>query len=47
MIDLKADTILKIAFLVVLIGLLTYLVMKLMIMDETIDIIIKANNTFT
>ena len=46
MIDLKADTILKIVFLIVLIILLVYLVVKLMVMGETIEIMVNVNKTF-
>ena len=44
--ELKAETILKLAFLVILLILLTYLVIKLMVFDEKIQIMINVNKTF-
>lgn len=44
-IDLQAETMLKIGFLAALLILLGYLVVKLMILDETINLMV-ANKTF-
>ncbi len=45
-IELQAQTILKLAFLVALLFLLGYLIVKLIILDETIDIMINVNKLF-
>jgi flagellar biogenesis protein FliO len=45
-IELEARTVLKVGFLIGLIFLLGYLVVKLMVLDETINMMINVNKTF-
>lgn len=45
-IDLQAETILKIGFLIALLFLLGYLITKLIILDENINIMVSMNKSF-